>query len=706
MGRSLVLLAVLLAAAVPAQAQRVAPVEKVLTLLTDLKTEVENEGKTEATNYDAYACFCQSTTTEKSTSITAGRDAIDGLSAAIAEDTADKAMKSTELGERKTKQEELNTELAETRSRYAKEKSEYESTEVDLRKAVQSLDKAITSMSASKPGALLLEVRKSVQESLVLADGLNLIAESKRKAVTAFFQTKEGVDPSDPEYKYHSQGIIDTLSDLLKDFTAEKMTLDTEWAATTKTFNDTVVDLNGQIDANKIAMDQLEADIERLTGKIATDRGTLVTTEGVLKDDQLYLKDLTVQCEARANDWDQRASMRRDELAALVGALEVLTEKVKEADAVNQRALLQVPEAPARKVSIAPHSESVAFVQEVATINQAKALLRGTRSGLSTQARQARVVDVLKKEGHRLSSPILSTLAMKVAADPFTKIKGLIQKLIERLLAESEAEATKKGFCDTELAKANTDRDFRMKDAQDLNLDLEALEIKKSDLEAEIALLKDEISTLTTNLDTAKTLREEERDDNIATIGTAKGGFKAVTEAIAILKVFYKTAERRAGALLQYSPVDENTSGPGFAGKYAGKQEASKGILGMLEVIRTDFDRTLRTTEAAEKKAHEEFTEFDRTSRSDIAGKTTKQLLDEEDLETTDNTITEKMADLQTAVDLLDSALQRIEELKGTCIDTGMSFEERVSKRKAEMEALRTALCILDTENVESKCED
>ena len=33
------------------------------------------------------------------------------------------------------------------------------------------------------------------------------------------------------------------------------------------------------------------------------------------------------------------------------------------------------------------------------------------------------------------------------------------------------------------------------------------------------------------------------------------------------------------------SPVDEDTSGPGFKGNYGGNQNASKGIIGMLEVI-------------------------------------------------------------------------------------------------------------------------
>jgi len=680
----------LLLAVTATQAQRVTPVEKVITLLANLVTEVQVEGKTEATNYDEYACFCKSTTEQKSDSITAGRDAIDSLAASIAEDTATKAEKTTELGERKTKHEELQTELAATQTRLAKEKAEYEAIAADLSKAIASLDGAMDSLESTKP--VLLEVRKAVQVSIALADGMNLITEQKRKALTAFLQTS--VDPSDPTYKYHSQGIIDMLKQLNVEFSNEKMQLDTEWEKAHKTLKDTISDLNMEIAANDAAMTQLTQDIDALAAKIATDRGTLVETEGVLKDDQLYLKDLTAQCEERAQDWDQRSAMRRDELAALTGALEVIQSKVKDADSdANKRALLQ---------KIAPHTQSVAFVQEAATVNKAKDLLRAS-SKMSTQARVARVVALLKKESNRLSSPVLSALATKVQSDPFTKIKGLIQELIERLLAESTAEATKKGFCDTEIGKANKDRDFRMEDAKNLNIELQQLEIKKANLEAEISLLEDEIDELNTNLAEATTIREKEHSDNIDTMATAKGGYKAVKEAIQILQVFYKTAARR-GAFVQYSPVDEDTSGPGFKGKYAGKQDASAGILGMLEVIKTDFERTLKTTQAAEDKSHAEFTEFDRTSKADIAGKETKHKLDTEDLETTDNTITEKMGDLQTAMDLLDSAIARLEELKPTCIDTGMSYAERVEKREAEMAALKNALCILDTDGVEAEC--
>mmetsp|Transcript_143085 Transcript_143085/g.457318 ORF Transcript_143085/g.457318 Transcript_143085/m.457318 type:complete len:193 (+) Transcript_143085:817-1395(+) len=184
---------------------------------------------------------------------------------------------------------------------------------------------------------------------------------------------------------------------------------------------------------------------------------------------------------------------------------------------------------------------------------------------------------------------------------------------------------------------------------------------------------------------------------------TAKAGEAAVANAIFTLKVFYEQAAK-AESFLQASPVDEDTAGAGFDAAYKGKQENSKSIIGLLEVIKTDFDHTYKTTEASEKAAHEEFVEFDRVSRSDIGGKETKKSLDEQDAQTTTNKIASNMADLKTNQDLLDDALKKVEDLKPTCIDTGMSYEERVAKREEEIEALKKALCMLDAEGVELEC--
>ena len=78
-------------------------------------------------------------------------------------------------------------------------------------------------------------------------------------------------------------------------------------------------------------------------------------------------------------------------------------------------------------------------------------LERACGQTLSLEVRKDKVLGLLRDEGKRLSSTVLISLAMKVQADPFVKVDKLIQQLIERLITESTAEATKKGFCDLEL---------------------------------------------------------------------------------------------------------------------------------------------------------------------------------------------------------------------------------------------------------------
>mmetsp|Transcript_82010 Transcript_82010/g.230816 ORF Transcript_82010/g.230816 Transcript_82010/m.230816 type:complete len:588 (+) Transcript_82010:200-1963(+) len=580
-------------------------------------------------------------------------------------------------------------------------------------------------MKETQPAAAsLLAVRQSVQSSLDLAEVLNIASAERRQAVRVFLQ----VDPSDPMYKYHSGGIIETLENLNKEFVEEKRTLDADWAETKKTYEDSIASLNKKMDENSKAMDQLEEGSERLKGEIAEARESLVGAEGMLKDDELYIKDLTERCEIRAKDWDQRSQLRADELAALTNALAILTSEVAGRDeAVNGRALLlqqrsagkarnataavegksehakQGAEKDGAKLAgVAAHGAPLSFLQG-ASVSVAAASRGQLRGGLSLAARNSKVAELLGKEGQRLDSTVLSQLAISLLADPFAKVKTLIQQLVERLIAEATSEATKKGFCDEKLGMAHKDRDYRMADAKSLDVEIQSLETKLIELEEEIEMLKDAIKQLAEDLRKATELREREHEENLDIMKKAGEGFQAVDEALKILKVFYKQSAK-AKVLLQASPVDEDTAGAGFKGAYKGKQESSNGIIGMLEVIKSDFDRTDRTTEAAEKQAHEQFVEFDRSSRADISGKEMKQALDEEDAETTKNTISEKTEDLKTAQELLDSALKQVEDLKPTCIDTGMSFEERVAKREEEIEALKKAVCILDAEGVEPDC--
>merc|ERR1719183_1306851 len=124
------------------------------------------------------------------------------------------------------------------------------------------------------------------------------------------------------------------------------------------------------------------------------------------------------------------------------------------------------------------------------------------------------MIDMLQTAGKRLGSATLGALVMKVAADPFAKVKELIQKLIERLVKEATEEASKKGFCDTELGKARSDRDYRLSDVNKLNAALSKLEAKQDALEEEIEELTEALKQLDEILAKQTKMRAEEKEEN------------------------------------------------------------------------------------------------------------------------------------------------------------------------------------------------
>jgi hypothetical protein len=685
-------------------AASVTPVEKVITLLNDMKTKLTDESSAEATTYDSFACYCKDTTATKSESIKDGQTSIDTLSAELIDKTAQKGARETDLGQAKSKLEGLKIKLKETEVRCAKEKAEYQTKDADLTKAISSIESAKASMETSKSPAAaaagLLTMKHIIEKNPNFDKAMNVIDAGPKWS--AFLQHKAKVDPSDPEYKYHSQELIDLLQKLHEDFVKEKEDRDAEFAKAEQACDDLKVDLASEIETTEGTIEDLKEEIGSLTERIAEARGELVEANNILKDDKLYLTDLTEVCETRANQFDQRSKMRADELHAMTQALEILEGTVAGADAsVNVRALLQKKQAAAKPAAsfLQQSKETVQLVQQHA---QRSAL----SASVQEQLRRDGAIETLRKEGLRLHSVALTTLAARAGSDPFQKVKGLIQKLVERLIAEATAEATKKGFCDTELGKAKTQRDFRLEEVHKLSAEIGALETKHDALELEIQKLEEDIQSNKMSMEEASKLRDEQKEQNVAVLKEAREGHAAVTEAIGILKTFYKQAAKAASMVQEKaSPIEEDNPGAGFKGSYGGNQAGAKGIFGLLEVIKTDFEHTISVTEAQEKQQAEDYVAFDRAMQADTGAKETKHELDTADLETTKLSLESKTAEMKSNQDLLDEALKEIEELKPTCIDNVMSYADRVAKREEEIAALKKALCQLDGEGVEAECQ-
>lgn len=672
------------------------PVSKVIKLLEDLKKEVETDGSKEAKAYGEFACFCKDTTKKKSDSIIKGEDKISTLSADITDNTASKEEKETEVKERKEEHEKLGDALTTTVSRCAKSQAEFEYGDADMAKALASLEKAIKAMKAKKSSIGLAS--KDVKHSLAVADAKKLVPVEQQKVVSTFLE----LDPSDPAYKYHSKEINDILAKLEKDFKDEKKAGEDEWKKTSEACQLEKDGLAKKMKDNLDAITKAEEKIAELKKQISKDRGDLVNAQGAMQEDEIYLKELTAQCEAKANDFDQRAAMRNNEITALTQALAILDKKVKDNDKVNRKLFIQKSAAVVQAHG-APLAAPISFLQAEPAKVLTNFLAKGGESA-SEQAMKEGVINLLRVEGSRLSSPVLSAMAMQIAGDPFKKVKALIQGLIERLLDEEKAEASKKGFCDTELGKAQKDRDHSKQKASSMSAELSDLEATKDELEAELKELAKGIEKTEKALKEALELRNKEKKENQEILKKANDGLEALNEAILVLKSFYSKASR-ARVLLQ-GPVDDDTSGPGFGGAYKGKQESSEAIFALLETIAGDFQGTIDKTEQAEAKAAADFVKFDRTSKEDIGSKETKTKLDKQDLKSTNTNIEKTLDDLKTQMGLLDDSLKMIESLKSTCLDAGgMNYKERVDKRNTEIAALEKALCILDPSKKEGECK-
>merc|ERR1719472_90392 len=274
----------------------------------------------------------------------------------------------------------------------------------------------------------------------------------------------------------------------------------------------------------------------------------------------------------------------------------------------------------------------------------------------------------------------------------------MIEDLIVRLQEEASEEAEHKGWCDEQLS---TNEQVRKKKTAAV----ETLHAEVDELKAAIALLAEQIAELTkavAELDAAMAkateMRQAEKAKNAETIKDAQDAQAAVAQAVVVLKEFYAKAAEATAFLQKREPRAEPPAI--FDSPYKGMQAENGGVVGMLEVIESDFARLESETKAAEATAQKEYDEFmtdsevDKSEKStDIEHKTAKK-------QDESQALTAKNQDLEGTQKELDAALAYFDKLKPSCVDAGVSYEDRVGRRKEEIESLQEALRILNGEDI------
>jgi len=292
-------------------------------------------------------------------------------------------------------------------------------------------------------------------------------------------------------------------------------------------------------------------------------------------------------------------------------------------------------------------------------------------------------------------------IATRAGEDPFAKIKSMIKDMIVKLMEEANAEADKNAYCQTELATNKQTREIKSEEVEELTAELESQNALLEKLTTEIANLSDEVAEIKGQQNSATNNRMAEKKTNTATVADAKVAQSAVEKATTVLKEFYSSNAAASSALLQDTAgLKQEMSQAASLDPYKGQQAGSGGIMGMLEVILSDFARLETETTESENSAASTYETFMNEANEDVAVKETE-------IEHKDNkkdTCTEDIASLNKNLKLtqteLDKALDYYDKLKAECVDTKVSYEERVQMREEEIVSLQEALKVLAGEDL------
>merc|ERR1719453_345882 len=181
----------------------------------------------------------------------------------------------------------------------------------------------------------------------------------------------------------------------------------------------------------------------------------------------------------------------------------------------------------------------------------------------------------------------------------------MIKDLITRLMEEANEEAEHKGWCDTELSTNEQTRKEKTEAVETLHAEIDELQATIAKLTEDIGELTKAVAELDAAMAKATKLRQEEKAKNTETIKDSQDAQTAVAQALTVLKDFYSKAGD-ATALLQQQPSAPEI----FDSPYKGMQSENGGVVGMLEVIESDFARLEAETTAAEATAQKEYDTF------------------------------------------------------------------------------------------------
>jgi len=379
--------------------------------------------------------------------------------------------------------------------------------------------------------------------------------------------------------------------------------------------------------------------------------GDLKTTSADLGSDTDTKANLHANCMEKAETFEAEQKSRGEELKALAEAKKVIKESTSGADGAEAQeyGFIQLS-----STSDLSHMAAVRFVQGLAQKQNSTSLAQ-------------------------LALQMASAIRAGEAAgdDPFAKVKGLISEMIAKLEDEAAKDAEHKAFCDKELSENEAKEADKQAEIEKLTSKIDGWSARSAQLKEQVATLEKELAELAKSQEEMNKIRAEEKALYDKNRPELEKGIEGVKLAIKILKDYYAMDKAHVAA-----------------------EGAGAGIIGLLEVIESDFSKSLAEMISTEEQAVAEYTSQTKQNEVDKTNKDQDVKYKTQEANSLDKETAEAKADRTGVQKELDAVQAVLKSLHEQCDEVASPYEELKRRREAEIAGLKQALQILEGEAV------
>jgi len=630
-------------------------------MLKDMETKGISAMKMEKEIFASYSVWVDDRSTDLEQEITTATSRIEQLVAFIDKAESDVSLLGSEMSKLDGELNEASANKASLAKQREAEHAEFLEAQQDYSDSVDALERAIQTLKAQaydRPQAELL-----LQKMAGKVKGM-------RRVLAAFLEEKDvqarGA-PAVAAYGFQSDSIVALLEKLLKKFKSELNDLESSESNSAHAHDLEALHLSN-IEAEVSANHEQKAAIKgKKSAESAQAKGELESLRASLAADKKLLAETKSTFAMKKQAFETNQKIRAEEVDALKEATAIISDSSVSGSYAKHVKLVQTA------------ARGTSFLQEAS-------------SASSQSTARTRAAALLRSHAEALASNVLRTAAGDVATGPFSKVIEMIEGLLERLREEAASEATHKAFCDEELHKNKLTREDHSSKVEQLQAEVGELIASIQTMSEEMATLSEEQAAVSKAMSEATDARQKEKATNEATIKDSEEAQQALKKAVTILREFYSKQSAPEASLAQKSAqVPEMEA-------YKGLQGSKGGVVGMLEVIQSDFLRLETETKAAESQAASEYNTLMKDSRTAQKEKHDSEFKLSLAKDQAEFELNNRKKELGLDEKALEAAVKYYESLKPQCLTVHVAYEDRVARRKEEIEALKEAYKILNGE--------